>query len=148
LPVDNVFTWVVALPEATVNTREARTRLPRTVPLETAVRQGGNVAALVTALARGDGALLAASFDDRIAEPVRFAAIPGYIQVKRAALDAGALACSISGSGPAVFAVTTGPAQAKRVGRAMKAMFLSAARLESTVYASRLNMTGAGVKRP
>jgi homoserine kinase len=34
--------------------------------------------------------------------------IPNFTDVKRAALDAGALGCSISGSGPTIFAITRG----------------------------------------
>ena len=39
-------------------------------------------------------------------EPQRQKLIPGFAAVKQAALDAGALGCSISGAGPTVFAWT------------------------------------------
>ena len=48
--------------------------------------------------------MITASLKDLLVEPQRAASIPGFKQVKAAALDAGALGCSISGSGPSVFA--------------------------------------------
>jgi homoserine kinase len=146
LPLKNVFWWTVVLPETTVNTRETRRRLPRQIPLEIAVRQSGNVAALVTALARGDGALLARSFEDHISEPARFPRIPGYLQVKRAALGAGARGASIAGSGPSVFAVSDTQAAARRVGKAMQAAFRISGRLASRVYVSKVNLKGTTVR--
>jgi homoserine kinase len=42
---------------------------------------------------------------DYIAEPVRSAAIPGYDEVKKIVLEAGAYGCNVSGGGSSVFAV-------------------------------------------
>jgi homoserine kinase len=44
------------------------------------------------------------SFEDVVIEPQRAALIPGFADVRRSALSAGALGCSISGAGPATFA--------------------------------------------
>ena len=46
----------------------------------------------------------ASRFEDVVIEPQRAALIPGFNAVRRAALSAGALGCSISGAGPTVFA--------------------------------------------
>jgi homoserine kinase len=59
---------------------------------------------------------------DRVVEPVRSALIPGFADVKRAALEAGAHGCSISGAGPAMFAVAAADA-AEKVALAMHAAF-------------------------
>jgi len=48
--------------------------------------------------------MLRESFDDVVIEPQRAALIPGFADVRRASLSAGALGCSISGAGPTVFA--------------------------------------------
>ena len=48
--------------------------------------------------------MLRESFEDVVIEPQRAALIPGFAEVRRAALAAGALGCSISGAGPTVFA--------------------------------------------
>ncbi len=60
---------------------------------------------MVAALASGDLALLGRAIDDRIAEPARAPLLPGFAAAKAAALAAGALGCSISGSGPTAFAL-------------------------------------------
>ena len=58
--------------------------------------------------------LLRGAVDDRIAEPARAPLIPAFHDVKRAALDAGALGCSISGGGPSVFALADSDDVAQR----------------------------------
>ncbi len=63
---------------------------------------------MVAALASGDLALLGRAIDDRIAEPARAPLLPGFVAAKAAALSAGALGCSISGSGPTAFALRGG----------------------------------------
>jgi homoserine kinase len=116
---------VLAQPELELATRESRGALPREVPLATAVAFGQNVAAFVHALHAGDRALLAATFRDVLAEPHRAPLVRGFAGVQRAALGAGALACSLSGSGPAVFAVA-GRDAARIVGEAMERAFAAA----------------------
>jgi homoserine kinase len=48
--------------------------------------------------------MIRASLEDVVIEPQRQALIPGFQEVRRAALHAGALGCSISGAGPTMFA--------------------------------------------
>ncbi len=48
--------------------------------------------------------LIRASLEDVVIEPQRQTLIPGFADVRRAAMAAGALGCSISGAGPTVFA--------------------------------------------
>ena len=73
-----------------------------------AMHQAAQVAAMVAALAAGDYELLGRAIDDRIAEPARAGLLPGFAEAKAAALDAGALGSSISGSGPTAFALARG----------------------------------------
>ena len=114
---------VVALPRMEIETRRARALLPKTVPLVDAVVNWAHVAALVAAVANGDVAGIGHAVVDRIIEPARKALIPGFDDVKRAALAAGAHGCSISGAGPAVFAVASEP-DAGAVGRSMCEAFV------------------------
>ena len=99
--------WHVALvtPHVRVETKAARAILPMEWPRGEWIPQMANVAAMVHAFATGDGVLLRRSLDDRYAEPRRASLIPHFYDVKQAALDAGAFGCSISGSGPTVFAI-------------------------------------------
>jgi homoserine kinase len=117
---------VLAEPAQRLSTGEARAILPATVPRETAIAQAAQVGALVAALASGDLKLLARAVEDRIAEPVRAALLSGFAEAKRAALDAGALGCSISGAGPAAFAFADGEETGRRIAEAMTAAYRAA----------------------
>jgi homoserine kinase len=117
---------VVVAPQQSLRTEEARKRLPRSVPLPVALAQAASVGALVAALAIRDFDLLRRSIEDRIAEPARAPLLPGFVEAKRSALEAGALGCSISGSGPASFAFAVGDDAARRIGKVMVAAYRSA----------------------
>ena len=107
LPPPTRWKIVRVLPDQEVKTAAARSVVPVMLPRETAIRQAARVAALVLAVTRGDDDLLRRAMVDEIAEPVRAALLPGFCEAKRAALAAGALGCSISGSGPTAFAFAT-----------------------------------------
>jgi len=132
-------------PHMEVETASARTILGDSVSLEAAVAQWGNTAALVAALFREDWDLISQSVEDRIAEPLRAATVPGFHAVKRAALEAGALASSLSGSGPSLFALCRGRPRAETVGDAMVRAFLREADLEADLLISRGRAPGARV---
>jgi homoserine kinase len=123
IPVPPSLWLVLALPERAMSTREARALLPATVTREVALHQSAQVAAIVAACFLGDLALLGRAIDDRIAEPARAPALQGFGEAKQAALEAGALGCSISGSGPTAFALAAEQASAFRIGAAMTAAY-------------------------
>src|SRR5204863_84496 len=75
------------------------------------------------AFAVADGELLRRALDDRYAEPRRAPLIPRFYEVKRAALDAGAFGCSISGSGPTLFAIAASEVSAQACADAMQRAF-------------------------
>jgi len=120
LPVPSTLCLVLAHPERAMTTRESRALLPAMVSLAVALHQAAQVASIVAAAARGDLALLGRSIDDRIAEPARGSALPGFFEAKAAALAAGALGCSISGSGPTAFALVADEETGIRVASAME----------------------------
>ena len=109
--------------------------------LADAVRQWGNLAALVAALYERDLDLLGRSLLDVVAEPRRAMLIPGFAEVKAAAMDNGALGCSISGSGPTMFALCATQDGAWRAGRAMQETFRRVG-LECDLYVSPINRNG------
>src|SRR4029077_12218474 len=86
-----------------------------------ASRQRANLGTLVDALHRSDFEQLARSLEDTIAEPRRASLVPGLAEIKRAAVNAGALGCSLSGSGPSLFALCRDASAASRVASAMTA---------------------------
>jgi homoserine kinase len=114
--------FVVVLPAMELETRHARAILPESVPLKAAIANWANVAAMVAAFTRGNAADIGRAVVDRVVEPARKHLIPGFDEVRRAALDAGAHGCSISGAGPSVFAVATAETGAA-VAAAMQAAF-------------------------
>ncbi|HEX9037643.1 MAG TPA: homoserine kinase [Ktedonobacterales bacterium] len=137
--------WVaLAHPDLVVRTRDARAALPEMVPLRQAVAQWGAAAGLVVGLFLDDEALIARSLHDEIVEPARAALIPGYAEVRQAALDAGALGCGISGAAPSMFALTTSRGAAEAAGRGMISAF-SRAGLTATLYVSPINREGARI---
>jgi homoserine kinase len=147
LPVSRSIVWVVVHPHMSVETRRARRLLPERVPLRDAVRQWGNVSGLTAGLMSGNFLLIRKSIEDIIVEPVRAKLIPGFEDVRTAALRAGAFGCSISGSGPSVFAVAESVASARRIGSAMKAAFARKAKVRSDLFISRVNTAGARIVR-
>ncbi|MDM9632471.1 homoserine kinase [Robiginitalea aurantiaca] len=96
-------------PQIELKTSDSRSILKRTISLEKGIRQWGNVGGLITGLFTEDYGLISRSLEDRIIEPLRSLLIPGFDDLRQAALKAGALGFGISGSGPSVFALTTGP---------------------------------------
>ena len=99
-------------------------------------------------LYREDWDLIARSVEDRIAEPLRAKTVPGFYAVKEAALSAGALASSLSGSGPSLFALCRGKDRAEAVGQAMVTAFASAAGLEADLTISPGQAPGARIIGP
>lgn len=145
LPVPEGLACAVLHPRMEIQTSAARGLLGDTVPLRDAVRQWGNLGGLVAALFTGDMALLSRSLEDVIAEPKRAALVPGFFDVKAAALSAGALGCSLSGSGPSIFALATSLDGAKRAGEAMARAFDAASGVGADLWVSSVGRKGARV---
>jgi homoserine kinase len=117
--------WWIALvtPRVRIQTKDARALLPDRTERAEWIQQMANTTALAHAFAVADGELLRRALDDRYAEPRRAPLIPRFHEVKRAALEAGAFGCSISGSGPTLFAIAADEPAARRCATAMEAAF-------------------------
>ncbi len=102
--IEKRLSVVACSPHFQVQTKEARKILPQQVPLKDAVTNIENAASLVAAMMNGDYEALRYVTKERLHEQYRATLIPGYDEVKKAALDAGALSFNISGAGPTVFA--------------------------------------------
>jgi len=129
-------------PHIQLNTSDARRILKRDIPLNDVIRQSANAAAFMTGMIKEDFDLIGRSICDLLAEPKRSQLIPGFEQAKRAALDAGAIGCGISGSGPSVFALCKGEVTSDRVAKVMRKSF-SDSGLISDTFVSQLNAPGA-----
>jgi len=141
LPVPEELWCSLIHPHVQVRTADARQILPRRVALDTAVKQWGNIAGLVAGLYRSDYGLISRSLKDVIVEPARAKLIPHFYRVKQAALDAGALGCGISGSGPSIFTLCRGKETAQKVAAAMESVYDQAG-LSNDLYISPINRQG------
>ena len=97
------------------------------------------------ALHRSDFDLIARSLEDRVAEPRRAPLVPGFAAIKQAAVEAGALGCSLSGSGPSLFALCRDAATAETVAGAMTAAVQTSIGGDAQTYISAVAPLGARV---
>ena len=104
IPVPEGIRAVVVHPHMFLATARARAILRRSVELSDFVWQTANLAGFISGCYTNDLDMIRASFEDVVIEPQRQALIPGFQDVRRGAMQAGALGCSISGAGPSMFA--------------------------------------------
>jgi homoserine kinase len=126
IPVPSAWHCALVHPHVVLETRTARTVLADPYPLGDFVEQSGNLALLLAGCFRGDAALVRAGLRDVLVEPRRAGLVPGFAQVKQAALDHDALGASISGAGPSVFAWFEDRARAEAASLAMARAFVDA----------------------
>lgn len=137
--------YVVLLhPQIEVKTEMSRSILPEKVPLKQAIQQWGNVGGLIAGLYTSDYELIGRSMEDVVAEPVRSSLIPGYIDLKAAAMNKGALGFNISGSGPSVFAITKGRDDAQKIEEELRAVYRQE-NIDFNTYVSKVSSLGARV---
>jgi len=141
LPAPTALHCTIIHPQVEVRTADARNVLSPNVPLKHAVRQWANTAGLVAGLFRSDFALISRSLNDYVIEPQRARLIPHFYKMKQAAIESGALGCSISGSGPSVFALSQSAFEAQKIGQAMQ-IVLSDHGIANQVYISKINTVG------
>ncbi len=104
IPVPAAIRAVIVHPHMFLSTRHARAILKGSVQMADFVWQTANLAGFISGCYTDDIDMLRESFEDVVIEPQRAALIPGFGEVRGAALGAGAIGCSISGAGPTVFA--------------------------------------------
>lgn len=143
IPVPSSIRCVVVHPKMSLATRDARRILRPDVSLADAIRQLGSLAAFIAGCHANDLGLIRAGLQDVLIEPQRAGLIPGFADVKAAALSSGALGSSISGAGPSVFAWCEAE-HARAVGPGMVAAFASHG-LEATAYLSPVGDDGARI---
>jgi len=95
---------VVAIPDFPLSTKQARGVLPKTVSFSDAIYNVSHSSLLVAAIATNRFELLSVAMKDRLHQPYRSALIPGFDEVCRAAIEAGAVSVALSGAGPSIAA--------------------------------------------
>ncbi|MEX0609130.1 MAG: homoserine kinase [Balneolaceae bacterium] len=137
---DDLFATVVH-PQIEIKTSDAKKMLRKQIELKDAITQWGNIAGLVAGLAKQDYELIGRSLQDVIAEPIRGILIPSFYEAQKSALECGALGCSISGSGPSIFALSRGRKTADSVSKAFQDLY-SRIGLDHFVHVSSINTKG------
>jgi len=141
IPVKAQYYCAVVKPDLEILTQQARGLLGDSVSLKALVVQTGNLGGLLVGLMTDDASLIQRSLVDVVAEPRRAPLIPAFAQMKEAALRAGALGCSISGSGPSVFALCSSALGAQEAGTMMQQACREAGS-KSCLYVTQVNTEG------
>ncbi len=105
VPAPDGVMAVLLHPDLQVNTAHARRGLAKGYSMQDWLAQQGLLAGFIVACANSDLDLIGKTLKDLVIEPQRKDAVPCFDAVKQAAVKAGALGCSLSGSGPSMFAL-------------------------------------------
>ncbi|MFC0679962.1 homoserine kinase [Lysobacter korlensis] len=135
LPAPDWLHCVVVHPDQVLETKRARAVLTDPYPLSTVVRHGAHLALFVTGLERGDVDLIREGLQDVLVEPRRASLVPGFDQVKAAALAHDTIGASLSGAGPSMFAWFASREAAEAAAPDMQAGFAQAG-YDSRVWVS------------
>lgn len=134
----------ILLPDISIPTKASRIALNPAIPLELMVRQNANLGSFVLGMLNSDLSLIRRSMEDLIIEPQRSHQIPHFEIIKKTAMDMGALGCSISGAGPAIFALCQEKLQAIEIASALQKIYDSH-KLEAKSFACGISPEGAMV---
>lgn len=113
---------VAVLPDIVVNTKDARSILPKMIPLGEMVQNVGKACMLMAGVNKKDPAMIGSSLSDTFNEKYRSALIKGYADVRSGAFKSGAYGVAISGSGPTMIALCP-EERSEAVARAMVECF-------------------------
>ena len=119
----------LAIPEMKVpkkKTKVSRSVIPKSVKFSDSLKNLANATNIVAGFLNKDSRMIGESVIDVIVEPARKHMIPGFDNVKKNALRAGAFGVTISGAGPSVIAFVSKKQNVKKIGDAMRRGFKTA----------------------
>ena len=122
IPTANELQFILAVPDFTLNTSDARKVLPFDVQHADAVFNVRAAAWMAASWVAGDWESVGEAMDDRLHQPYRARLIPGFHEVCHAAREAGGLGACLSGAGPTIIAITL--ADPESIGQAMRDAWL------------------------
>jgi len=105
LPTPEGVSAVLMHPDLQVDTAQARRALPKSISMKLWLDQQGLLAGFVHACASGDIDLIGKTLRDVVIEPHRKGNVSCFDDVVAAGYKVGALGCTLSGSGPSIFAL-------------------------------------------
>ena len=142
VPVPRGMYAVVVCPDVKILTKDSRSKLSEHISMKSFVQQSANLGAFVLGMVNSDFGLISRSLKDIIVEPQRASMIPYFYEVQDLAIKNGALGCSISGSGPSIFALFNNSLIAEEVGSQMQNVYIKN-KLKADLYVSAVNLDGA-----
>lgn len=143
VPCFDEWYWVMAYPGIKVPTAEARAILPSQYRRQDVIAHGRYLGGFIHACHSQQPELAASMIKDVVAEPYRERLLPGFAEARQYALEAGALASGISGSGPTMFSVCNDIEVAKRIARWLEEHYVQ--NDEGFVHVCRLDEQGSKV---
>lgn len=108
LPLSQDLRFLLLIPDFMVSTEEARAILPKEIDRVKACQNIGYLAFLLEGLRTGDRGFLSLGLQDHLHEPFRKKLIPGFDEIKKRAVEAGAAGCVISGAGSSLLVILDG----------------------------------------
>lgn len=144
IPIPSDWHLVILHPDCVIRTEEARQVLPLEVPFRDAADQARWMGVFMAACHRGDGMLAAFALEDLLAGPFRIPLIPHFDAVRRVALEHGARAGGISGSGPSTFWIARTQEECAQVASALKTLMKSV-NMDFDVHQTRISHQGSRV---
>ncbi|KAJ6904375.1 homoserine kinase [Populus alba x Populus x berolinensis] len=143
-PVEKDLIFVLVSPDFEAPTKKMRAALPAEIGMPHHVWNCSQAGAFVASVLKGDLVGLGKALSsDKIVEPKRAPLIPGMEGVKKAALEAGAFGCTISGAGPTAVAVVDSEERGVEIGERMVETFWKEGNLNAVASVKRLDRAGA-----
>lgn len=143
-PLEKQLYFVLVTPEFEAPTKKMRAALPLEIGMPHHVWNSSQAGALVAGVLQGDLFMLGKALSsDKIVEPKRAPLIPGMDAVKKAAIEAGAFGCTISGAGPTAVAVTDNEEKGHLIGEQMVRAFQMVGNLKASANVKQLDRLGA-----
>ena len=141
IPTPSELFATVIHPQIEIKTSDSRKILRTTISLAQGIQQWGNLGGLIAGLYQSDYDLIGRSLHDHIVEPIRSILIPAFDKIKANAIEAGALGCGISGSGPSIFALSKGESNAQKVAASMQETYKNIG-VPFDIHISKVNTQG------
>lgn len=144
IPFPSDWHVVILHPDCVVRTEDARQVLPEQVSFQDAVNQSRWMGTFLSACYQGDAVLAAFALEDLLAGPFRSALIPHFDAVRSVAMQHGARAGGISGSGPSTFWIARNEKECAQVASALKD-FMQSMHMDCDVHQTRISSRGSRV---
>ncbi|HDQ13404.1 MAG TPA: homoserine kinase [Sediminispirochaeta sp.] len=145
LPFPEEIRVMLIHPHLRLDTRDGRAALGDSVPIKVCVEQSGNLAGFLAGCFSKDLTLIGSCLRDVMVEPKRAPLVPGFAEVKQAALSGeGVLGFSLAGSGPSVFAWCQGEEAAEAAKERVRDVWRRRG-VDSEGWVSRIGTRGARI---